>query len=97
MLDQPAVDGSIILARAGSDLPAALDPQGYIYTPDDEQALRRLAAREQAHLVLCCCAEYVASCDQDRRLAARWQKARSTAGNDRKAAKVPLWGATEIV
>ena len=92
MLDQPAVDGSTILARAGSDLPASLDPQGYIYTIDDEQALRRLAARGQAHLVLCCCAEYVASCDQERCLTARWQKVKSSAGDDQKAAKVPFFG-----
>ena len=72
MPDQRTVDSSPVLACADGDPPASLDPQRYLYTPDDEQALRRLADKGQAHLVLCCCAEYVASCNQDRRLAARW-------------------------
>lgn len=43
-------------------------------------------------MVLCCCAEYVASCDQDRLLAARWQKSKSSAGGDQQAAKRPFFG-----
>ena len=92
MPDLPTVDGSPVLACAGGDPPASLDPKRYLYTPNDEQALRQLADKGHAHLVLCCCAEYVASCNQDRRLAARWGKAKSSAGNDQKAAKTPFFG-----
>ena len=69
---------------------SALDPHRYIYTPDDELALRRLHQRN-AHFVLCCCVEYVES-RQDRLLTKRWEKARQRAGTDQKAAKQPFFG-----
>ena len=92
MPDQPTIADFLVLACAGDDPPTPLDPQRYIYTPDDEQTLRRLANERHAHLVLCCCAEYVASCDQNRRLTDRWQKGKNRAGDDQKAAKVPFFG-----
>ena len=69
---------------------SVLDPYRYIYTPDDELALRQLHQRN-AHLVLCCCGEYVAGC-QDQLLTNRWEKARQRADTDQKAAKQPFFG-----
>ena len=69
---------------------SALDPLCYLYTPEDELALHQLHQRN-AHLVLCCCAEYVKN-RQDRLLTNRWEKVRQLAGTDQKAAKRPFFG-----
>ncbi len=69
---------------------SALDPRRYFYTPDDELALRQLHQRN-AHLVLCCCVEYVESL-QKRFLTKRWEKARQRVGTDQKVAKRPFFG-----